>query len=241
MKQNILKQLKSDYEKLEIKPSADLWNRIDQMEQEDEKVPVMIPKRSFQWWKYAAVLVLLFSVGALLYFNQEKPAGKIDLITNTKPIGHHIQTKTHDIDIESTQINPVAENEMPKEKEEKRNATKVINNTETHQPEVLFENGSMVLNKDEKIIVSNSEIKAPVLDGNINPILDKTSLTEQKKAEYIHADELLQGREFQKKREEHRTDVRKFGSLDITKIKIKGPSSLKIFGVTVYSDSLESK
>ncbi|WP_449397975.1 hypothetical protein [Chryseobacterium wanjuense] len=69
MKKEILNQLKSNYDKREIKPSADLWDRI---EQGMDKTPVLSPKKTFEWMKYAAVVLLLISFGAVFYFISNK-------------------------------------------------------------------------------------------------------------------------------------------------------------------------
>jgi len=236
MKQELLKQLKSDYEKLEIKPSADLWSRIEQIDQKDEETSVTSSKKAFQWWKYAAVLVVLFSVGALLYFNQDHPAG-----INENPIVH---TKTVKENTEITLPNPDIHAAGSTKKDNSTGQKKMeepLTISKMNQLEEMLQKNEVSQIKDEKIILTDYEIKAPVLDRNMGFAPDKISLTESKKTEYINADELLQGREFQKKREENRSDVKRFGTLDMTKIKVKSPNSLKIFGVTVYSDSLESK
>ena len=68
----------------------------------------------------------------------------------------------------------------------------------------------------------------------------KTQTPERKKVSYISANELLLGREFDKTREEARSD-KQFGVLDVSKIKIRRPHLLNILGVTVYSDSTASK
>jgi hypothetical protein len=85
MRKEMLKQLKSDYEELEIKPSADLWDRIEHGSQES---PVLCPQKRFQWLRYAAVLIVLISVGTLLYLNGDHPASPPDTTAHVqiKPI-----------------------------------------------------------------------------------------------------------------------------------------------------------
>ncbi|MGI9652512.1 hypothetical protein [Chryseobacterium sp. RLHN22] len=69
MDKKILKQLKADYEELNIKPSVNLWDQIeDQLQGRDETVR----KPLFQWWKYAAVVLLLIAFGSIFYFNSGK-------------------------------------------------------------------------------------------------------------------------------------------------------------------------
>ncbi|TZF98780.1 hypothetical protein FW781_02310 (plasmid) [Chryseobacterium panacisoli] len=235
MKKEILKQLKSDYEKLEIEPSADLWSRIEQIDHGEEKSADIRSEKAFQCWKYAAVLVLLISVGTLLYFNGNHPVSKDNPIAvHTGLPKKHIKTPLADHKIDAAH-NIITENNT------NQKSIKVISDIPLYQKKEELQKEGLSIGKEEQIIIADYEIKAPVLDKNIIPIADKPALVENKKTEYINADELLQGREFQKKREENRTDIRKFGALDMTKIKVKSPNSLKIFGVTVYTDSLESK
>ncbi|MBO9690934.1 hypothetical protein [Chryseobacterium sp.] len=235
MKQELLKQLKSDYEKLEIKPSADLWDRIDQIDQKEEKSSILIPKKPFRWLKYAAVVVLLLSLGALLYFNKNHP------VHLNNPVAHKEQAKEK---VEITLPNPdinVSEDTEVKNRKDQKMVKENLDIPEFYQHEEIAEEKTLLGSQKEQVIVANERIKAPVLEKSIEIIPETMSIAEKKKTEYIKADELLQGREFQKKREEHRTDIRKFGALDITKIKVKSPSSFKVLGMTVYSDSLESK
>lgn len=239
MKKKLLKQLKSDYEELEISPSADLWNRIEQSSPEN---PVLSPKKRFQWLRYAAVLIVLFSLGMLLYFNQN------DLVSNPGPIVKTTVTKDSHKIIPSSlpDLNVKAketENKNTEEGPDYQPVRKPVQIPELPTKEEILEKSGMVLAKEEKIIIQPNEVNAPVLDGNIYLIPGKNNVADLKKTDYIKADELLQGREFDKKREENKTDIRKFGTLDMTKIKIKSPSpsSLKILGMTVFSDSLEKK
>lgn len=235
MKQELLKQLKSDYEKLEIKPSADLWSRIEQIDPKEDKSSAMSFKKPFQWWKYAAVLVLLFSVGILLYFNQNHIAPINNTLVHRQQAQERAEPSILNFDIH------VAENTETGIKVDKKNTEENLTIPKAYQQEEITQKKEFRINKEEQVIVADYEIKAPILERNMDFATNKVPFAKEKKSEYINADELLQGREFQKKREENRTDIRKFGALDITQIKVKSPNSFKVFGVTVYSDSLESK
>ncbi|MET3036360.1 hypothetical protein ABXT08_09675 [Chryseobacterium sp. NRRL B-14859] len=236
MKEETLKQLRSEYEKLEIKPSEDLWERIEQGE---EKSPVVSSKKGFQWWKYAAVLILLFSIVTLWYFNHNSEAVETDRIVystsavkkteplmNSRPEPKVILTENKAI--------PKAEKSNPEIK-------KVTGSSEGLTSKTVLAKEERILIPHEPVIIPQNDLKVPVLETGIGPMPEKNNLTDRKKGTYIKADELLLGREFDKKREENRTDYKKFGTLDMTKIKIKSPNSFKVFGMTVYSDSLETK
>src|SRR5215813_9339491 len=86
MKNNTLNKLKSGYEELEIQPSSDLWDRLEG--KLDEK-PQIALKPSFNGWKYAAVIVLLISLGSLLYFNSDSHS-QTDIIKITQKTSENV-------------------------------------------------------------------------------------------------------------------------------------------------------
>lgn len=227
MEKELLKQLKSDYEALEIKPSSDLWDRIEHGSPES---PVVRPGKRFQWLRYAAVLILLFSVSMLLYFNKTGQDSKTDKIVQRNPVKKSIETDGNSLPVPTIQIKEV-------KKSQDNNFTRTVASKPSESGYIWKKKEPELIEK-EHIILKHQEINAPVPERNLNTLPDQKNIA---KTDYIKADELLLGREFDKKREENRTDIRKFGALDMTKIKIKSPNTLKILGVTVYSDSLESK
>ncbi|WP_241285736.1 hypothetical protein [Chryseobacterium arthrosphaerae] len=227
MKKELLKQLKSDYEALEIKPSSDLWDRIEQGSPES---PVVRPGKRFQWLRYAAVLILLFSVSMLLYFNKTGQESKTDKIVQRNPVKKSIETDGNSLPVPTIQIKEV-------KKSQDNNFTRTVASKPSESGYIWKKKEPELIEKED-VILKHQEINAPVPERNLNTLPDQKNIA---KTDYIKADELLLGREFDKKREENRTDIRKFGALDMTKIKIKSPNTLKILGVTVYSDSLESK
>ncbi|MEE6130115.1 hypothetical protein V2E39_22145 [Chryseobacterium arthrosphaerae] len=227
MKKELLKQLKSDYEALEIKPSSDLWDRIELGSPES---PVVRPGKRFQWLRYAAVLILLFSVSMLLYFNKTDQDSKTDKIVQRNPVKKSIETDGNSLPVPTIQIKEV-------KKSQDNNFTRTVASKPSESGYIWKKKEPELIEKED-VILKHQEINAPVPERNLNTLPDQKNIA---KTDYIKADELLLGREFDKKREENRTDIRKFGAMDMTKIKIKSPNSLKILGVTVYSDSLESK
>ena len=232
MRKEMLKQLKSDYEELEIRPSADLWDRIEQGSPEST---VLHREKRFQWLRYAAVLILLISVGTLLYFNETDQVGKAGIIVQGKPVGKTTETGLTSLSTPKIQI---AEVKKIKDNNDQDQAIRAMDSKPSGS-EYAWKMKEPKLIEKEEIIFQHHEINVPTPERNLNDLPDQKNIA--KKADYIKADELLLGREFDKKRNESRTDIRKFGTLDMTKIKLKAPNALKIFGVTVYSDSLENK
>src|ERR1700750_2608050 len=158
MKKEILKQLKSDYESLERSPSEDLWDRLDQKLDETSDAPL---KQSFQWWKYAAVILLFISAGTFLYFNNYKTkfdykktdyAVKKGLEKTVSPINETPSVISNDPPIEKNEVKIVNENNkkntsdkaLPPTKENKIAETQVIQHKEQvhtlKQPENIFVN-----------------------------------------------------------------------------------------------------
>lgn len=235
MRKEMLKQLKSDYEELEIMPSADLWDRIEHGSQESS---VLCPQKRFQWLRYAAVLIVLISVGTLLYLNGDHPASPPDTTAHVqiKPIKDNA---VPNVSLPQPSEKQATENKIAEENINHKNNKEITNIPEPYQQEFVWKNKDLPLVEKETVAFQHNEIYAPVLENNINDFPEKNITA--KKTDYIKADELLLGREFDKKREENKTDLKKFGALNMSKIRLKNPNSLKILGITVYFDSLESK
>ncbi|MET3535386.1 hypothetical protein [Chryseobacterium limigenitum] len=234
MKKEILKQLKSDYEKLEIKPSADLWDRL---ELETEKTPHSLAKRSFQLLKYAAVILFLFTVGGLFYFNsnhieKDNIVAKINHSTKPKQLKPEVETINSNID--QPENNVVASNENKIDETESESEEKI---EFVLQSLPSYSDHHALAKEEEKTITVNSPVETLVSKEVNQP--EKTLIAERKKANYIKAEDLLLGREFDKTREEYQDEKGKFGVLDATKIKFKSPNSLKLLGVTVFSVCLD--
>lgn len=240
MKKEIQNQLKSDYEKLEIKPSADLWNKIDQMDFSSENMSDFSSVKTFGWWKYAAVIALLISFGAFFYFSLNRSEKNTVIAKNNKS-EKTLDQKDLNVEIINSNLNQV------------ENRTFVFNENKTQdvlpkkKVEHIQQNNLSVLNnqislQEEPKTIVDFPSKNLVISRTIDET-EKPVIAEKKKINYIKADELLLGREFDKTRKEHLEEDGKFGVLDMSKIKIKGPglSSFKVLGMTVFSDSLDSK
>lgn len=232
MKKEILKRLKSDYERLEIKPSVDLWDRIEQVHAETEKEAVFSAQKHFQWLKYVAVVLLFLSVGAILYFSSDFKKEGIPHIVNNDPETQIIDSGQ---DAQTVQKDPLAEVFLQNGKDQLQ-ISPIQKSTNKEEPGT---EDTIPIQK-EKLSLKHDEIKTQVIEQVMmeNPEIKK--IAEHKKVNYINADELLQGHEFDKTRQESHSEHKKFGVLDMTKIKLKSPNSLKIFGMTVFSDSLET-
>ncbi|WBV61032.1 hypothetical protein PFY12_02665 [Chryseobacterium camelliae] len=230
----MLNKLKSDYEELEIKPSSDLWERL---EGKLVKEPEIVLKPAFQWWKYAAVVIFLISFGSLFYFNRHKTG------FNDKPTEYIVKKN---VERTMTPIHSEFEHQAVVSNEEKviKNEGKFVVESHTTTAEDVSR-----LEKENTIIQSQISEDKPQQFVNVdvqpakveNQTVNLPLFAEAKKekTKYINADELLLGREFDKTREENQNVHKQFGVLDASKIKVKSPNSLKILGFTIFSDSLK--
>lgn len=224
MKKNILTQLKSEYEELEIKPSASLWDKIESgLEEKD----LSHSKQSFHWLKYAAAVIIMISTGCLVYFfnDHSLPQTKISIAEETSqnsvPNNNWIPPKI-------IQKKDIDDNIKPKIAQKNIKIASDLKKAEYEKyPDLI------IAAEPDKI----SEIN--IIGDEKIQMTPKITVKENKKIVYITSDDLLLGNELDKTREENYSDQRKFGVID--KSKIKGPNSLKILGFTIYSDSLNHK
>ncbi|PZU14316.1 MAG: hypothetical protein DI622_13510 [Chryseobacterium sp.] len=229
MNNNMLNKLKSDYEELEIKPSSDLWERLEGKLEEKSQIAL---KSSFQWRKYAAVIVVLISLGSLFYFNLEGPSqiDEVKITQNTSETIPESQEKYNEgLVLNENQIQKPISSEIKRIHSQSYFPSENISEKEKFQ--------SLAVKEEENIVVELPSVLTEKPENNS----EKPLIADRKKVSYISAEDLLIGRELDKTREENYNDQRKFGVIDMSKIKIKGPNSLKILGFTVISDSLKNK
>ena len=235
MKKEILKQLKSEYHKQELQPSADLWDR---MEQKLDTNPVIAPQKSFEWMKYAAVVLLLISTGVILYFN------------SGKSVANNTVAKNENLEKIEKQQEVTSETVVVNQKENENFVTvESLNITKTNEvtivspashPSIIRADNSFQVVKEERIQENNVNISSVIEDKKIFNE-EKPVIAERKRTNYIKADELLLGREFDKTREQNHNYNQNIGMLDMGQITIKSPNSFKVLGMTVFSDSVQSR
>lgn len=224
MDKNILKQLKTDYENLEIKPSANLWNQIESRIEGTEKD---VQKPLFHWWKYAVVLVLLISVGGLFYFNSNENLRPKEVIVTHSPSDNASKSVnvSNEAIVLSENITQKTSTEFRENKNESNTSeNKIAKKTESSQYSIIT--------KKENEIIEIPKVSIEKIESSIT----KPLMVERKKTSYISADDLLLGREFDRTRGEASSN-KQFGVLDASNLKIKQLHSLRIFGMKVFSDS----
>lgn len=239
MKKNMLNKWKSDYEGLEIKPSADLWDRLEHQLDSHQKSE---PRSYGQWWKYAAIMLLMISVGTVIYFNGYK--NRID-DKKTKVMAKKVfKNKINPVNVDSERQNTLPNQEVIEGKTDQVIAKVPENNN----PEIPVQNKEEIRNQDRdqsqaQVFVQHHTDKAlPEIISNTTEkadgyIQDAVVLAETKKAKpgYINADELLLGREFEKTRENTAKEERKFGVFRLKKV-VPNVDNVTVLGVKVYID-----
>ncbi|MDP9959860.1 hypothetical protein [Chryseobacterium lathyri] len=236
MKKEILKQLKADYEKLKIKPSADLWDRLDQKLDQTPEIPL---KRSFQWWKYAAVVLLFISAGTFIYYNNYK--AKFDSKQTDYIVKKTLEKTVNPINVDLEDQTLISNDQPVRE-----NAVKIVNNNleKFSSDPVLIPKKErsneiqVAEHKEEQNIVQpeNNIIKNERSANTIIPNPPLLAEVKKSKSNYINSDELLLGREFDKAREKASKDERKLGAFKFDNI-VPNVGNVTVLGVTVYLES----
>jgi hypothetical protein len=232
MKNNMLNKLKSNYEELEIKPSIDLWSRLEQRLEEN---PVTISKKTFEWWKYAAVIVFLISMGTVFYFNSGNDSGneKVNYIVK-KSLEITVNSNNPDLKYQTAYPKSAPTEKSDKElaiKNEKENFDKILvpekENTTIKNEVSVVEIQQIAVKQPEKLDIQPAGIENHV------PVIAEVKKT---KPTYINSNELLLGREFDKtSRNPYKNDV-KIGIFNFDK-PAPNVENVTVLGVTVYVDS----
>jgi len=229
MDKNILKQLKSDYEEREIKPSVDLWEQIDAA-LENKSDSSQKASFSLGWWKYAAVVLLLISVGTLIYYNHGFSTEKTDYIVKQNLKKEVLKTENNS-EIIPEEENPIIEitSEIVKKtdlKVEQNDNKDILPRKEIIKPQILEPTETnIVVNQPEKQIDHQEK-----MDNMITPPISDT-----KKISYVTASELLLGNELDKTREKSKVETRNFGVIHLNKV-LPNLGNVTVLGVTVYVD-----
>lgn len=229
MDKKILKQLKSDYEEREIKPSANLWDQIDAALEKESATP---QKSSFSsnWWKYAAVVLLIISLGIFMYYNDGFNTEKTDYIVKQN-LKEEVLEKENYSEIIPTEEKTEEEfsQEIVKETEHKikQNSNEdLVPQKEAIPPQFSeYTEPRIVINQAETSIFHQEET-----ENKITPEISDT-----KKISYVTANDLLLGNELDKSREKANADTRKFGVIHRDKVFPKF-NNVVVLGATVYID-----
>ncbi|WP_445430409.1 hypothetical protein [Chryseobacterium indoltheticum] len=234
MDKKILKQLKTDYEDLEIKPSENLWDQIELGSDNDSQT---VQKPLFQWWKYAAVIVLLVSFGTWFYFNSDQFSKSKEAIAVKKTIKNNSNLTEN--------IESVTDN-----KNEEPNTTSEIiiksEKTQKKQSEILVETQNEVLKETPKIVNTELQIsEKPEIKINNKPeqlIPESPQLAtikpaiKEAKVKYITANDLIFQRKYSVEQKKNAPEnTKRLGIIKINRISVS-PEFITIFNSSNNTD-----
>ncbi len=235
MKNNTLNKWKSAYEKREIIPAGDLWS---QLEQKLDGQPGRSQKPFLQWWSYAAALLLMVSIISLICFNLKNTG-------SGQKKAAPVVTK-----IPTAPANPVYPDVLDRanlpESGETVKETQIVSADQKSNGESILvskmEKPVMVADRQPdadtqetyKAETANTETPQP------SPLMQTTGkplIAESKRQDpgYIHADELLLGREIDRLNENRDREERRFGVFNLKKV-VPKVEKVTVLGVKVYID-----
>ncbi|AZB28984.1 hypothetical protein [Chryseobacterium balustinum] len=227
MDKNIRKPLKTDYENLEIKPSASLWNQIELGLDNDSET---VQKPLFQWWKYAAVIVLLLSFGALFYYNSDRLLKPEEIIAVKKAVESNSKP-TENIEVvadnKNEELNNISEIIIKSEKTQKKQSEILVQS----QSEVLKETPKMTNAETQISIKSEIEInnKPEQLIPESPQLATAQPAVKEAKVKYITANDLIFQRKYSiEKKENAQENVKRLGIIMINRINVS-PEFITIF------------
>lgn len=234
MDKKIRKQLKTDYEDLEIKPSENLWDQIELGLDNDSET---VQKPLFQWWRYAAVIVLLVSFGTLFYFNSDQFSKSKEAIAVKKTIENNSKPTEN--------VKSIAEN---KNEEPSTNSEIIIKSEKTQkkQSEILVEIQNEGLKETPKIVNAEFQIGVkPEIEINNKPeqlINESTQLATTKpvvkemKVKYITANDLIFQRKYNVEQKKNAPEnTKRLGIIKINRISVS-PEFITIFNSSNNTD-----
>ncbi|MFL9832947.1 hypothetical protein [Chryseobacterium terrae] len=226
MDKNIRKQLKTEYDNLEIKPSDNLWEKLKLgLDNNSETAQ----KTSFQWWKYAAVIVLLLSLGTLFYLNSNKSLKPEETIAVKKTDENFLKPikKVESVVADNEELKTIPERIIESEKTQKK------------QSEIIVQTQSEISQETSKIAKAEPQISIkPEIEINNKPeqltpespqLAATKPVVKENKVKYITANDLIFQRKYSiEKKENAQENVKRLGIITINKINVS-PELITIF------------
>lgn len=233
MDKKILKQLNTDYEDLEIKPSENLWDQIELGLDNDSET---VQKPLFQWWKYAAVIVLFLSFGTWFYFNSDQFSKSKKAIAVKKTIENNSKPTEN--------VKSIAKNKN----EEPSTTSEIIKSEKIQkkQSEILVEIQNEVLKETPKIVNTEFQIgvkpdieitNKPEQLITKSPQLATTKLVvKEMKVKYITANDLIFQRKYSVEQKKNAPEnTKRLGIIKINRISVS-PEFITIFNSSNNTD-----
>lgn len=217
MKDSMKNNLKTQYELLSEKPGTELWEKIEEALDESltsAKKQSVFPK----FWKIAAVLFLLISIGVILKLSFQKEEIVSPLVAQKEEV------KTPDVqknlEFEDTVQRIVKNQQKKKETLEKIIIAEVQKEDSKKVEKLQKEDSTKEVKENARFVIKEKEES------------DKSIKKDENFASgYISADDLIFGRELDKVHQDQQTENK--GKLGL---ELKKPKEIKVLGVTVYTE-----
>lgn len=230
MDKKIRKQLKADYEELNIKPSDKLWDQIEDQLDGREKT---VQNPLFQWWKYAAVIVLLISFGSILYFNSDKSSKSAETIA-VKEVTEENLKPSKTSETVANVANPETENNFEiKTNPEKSIVIKEVNKTDQEQTDLpkMTSVSKIIASAPEIEVKTETKIKQEITETPKLVVIEKSS-----KTKYVTANDLMFQHQYSvEKNEKPNENTKRLGIIKINKVNIS-PEFITIFNSSNSTD-----
>lgn len=231
MKNNTLNKWKSAYEKREIIPAGDLWS---QLEQKLDGQPGRPQKPFLQRWSYAAALLLMVSIISLICFNLKNTGSgqkkKVPVVTkiHTAP-ANPVYPDVPD------RANLPESREIVKEPRiasaaQKSNGESIL--VSKMEKPVMVADRQADADTQETYKAETANTEFPPMQTTGKPLIAETKMQDPG---YIHADELLLGREIDRLNESRGREERRFGVFNLKKV-VPKVEKVTVLGVKVYID-----
>ncbi|MFC6267948.1 hypothetical protein [Frigoriflavimonas asaccharolytica] len=240
MENSLKNKIKNDYENGALKPSSNLWDQLEaKLDAKEQKIIDPEKTSNINYWKYAAVVLLMITVGFLVEYSFLGNSTSNEVPTLTKietPLPSKILVVDTLNNYKKIQLEPIIGEEIvpnkgveivsenvekfTKKKDETTKITKEDFNI-TEKAIVLNTIDKSKSQKEEKLVAENNTLIVP---NKSNPV------------QYVKADELLFGRELQKEKKQFANSKNKLEEITNSFVQKIKPSSVTIFGVTVYTE-----
>lgn len=172
-KNNLEYQIKKQIDEREVAPSRDLWSEIQSQTENTSS-----RKSNFNWVLLAACFVLIFGLGAVLFFNNESEP-KIQVAETVKKPSLKEESSIQPEKINSQEI-------ITKEDHEKLSQIKNISSEEKIEKAIPFKNNLPLIKENPSGIASHMTLNSPT---KIMARSDSAKI--QKKKRYVDPSTLL--------------------------------------------------
>lgn len=227
-----MQNLKSKYEQQEMRVSGGLWDRLEQKLNHE---PAKKEKPKMIWLRYAAVAILIFGLGGILWITNQK----VDIKENRQ-----FATQTENKNsIESSENNEFVKSNPNNTISKIDDQKFVIENIKNSSISESTKRKNQKLNKasEKEITIKNEEPQ--IISGPEEQIVQTGIEKPKERVKYVSSSDLLFGLEIDKAKSEKPKSVM---GINISKPgnnpDILNPKRIKLFGITLYDkDSITTK